>query len=92
MSRLNAQQAQSFPDNVGRTNFLSLQNDGDSAIVRFAYKSLGEIPIYLVHNIMRDGRSKIDRDGLDTKERLVKFFRDTENELLKYKEQDEEER
>ena len=57
MSRLNAQQAQSFPDNAGRTNFLSLQNDGDSAIVRFAYKSLGEIPIYLVHNIMRDGRN-----------------------------------
>ena len=57
MSRLNAQQAQSFPDNAGRTNFLSLQNDGDSAVVRFAYRSLGEVPIYLVHNIMKDGRN-----------------------------------
>lgn len=34
---------------------------------------------------MKDGSSKIDREGLNTKERLVKFFRDTENELLKYK-------
>ena len=48
--------------------------------------------IITIINIMRDGRSKIDREGLDTKERLVKFFRDIESELLKYKEQDEEER
>ena len=41
---------------------------------------------------MRDGRSKIDRDGLDTKERLVKFFRGVEKELLFDKEKELEER
>ena len=57
MSRLNAQQAESFPDSAGRTSFLSLQNDGDTAVVRFAYKSLQDVPVYLVHNIMKDGRN-----------------------------------
>ena len=38
---------------------------------------------------MSDGRSKIDRDGLDTKERLVKFFRGVEKELLFEKELEE---
>lgn len=43
MARLNAQQAASFPQSSGRSNFLSLQNDGDTAIVRFAYNSTEEL-------------------------------------------------
>ena len=41
---------------------------------------------------MSDGRSKIDRDGLDTKERLVVFFEGVEKELLLDKEKELEER
>jgi len=48
--------------------------------------------IITVINIMRDGRSKIDQEGLDTKERLVKFFRAVENELLLNKEKEVDER
>ena len=48
--------------------------------------------IITIINIMRDGRSKIDRDGLDTKERLVKFFRGVTKELLFDKEKELEER
>ena len=48
--------------------------------------------IITIINIMSDGRSKIDRDGLDTKERLVKFFRGVEKELLFDKEKELEER
>ena len=48
--------------------------------------------IITIINIMRDGRSKIDREGLDTKERLVKFFRGVEKELLFDKEKELEER
>ena len=45
--------------------------------------------IITIINIMSDGRSKIDRDGLDTKERLVKFFRGVEKDLLFDKELEE---
>ena len=45
--------------------------------------------IITIINIVSDGRSKIDRDGLDTKERLVKFFRGVEKELLFDKELEE---
>ncbi len=45
--------------------------------------------IITIINIMSDGRSKIDRDGLDTKERLVKVFRGVEKELLFDKELEE---
>ena len=45
--------------------------------------------IITIINIMRDGRSKIDRDGLDTKERLLKFFGDVQKELLFDKELEE---
>ena len=48
--------------------------------------------IITIINIMRDGRSKIDQEGLDTKERLVKFFRGIEKELLFDKEKELEER
>lgn len=58
MSRLNAQQAQSFPENTGRGSFLSLSNDGDSAVVRFAYNNVDDIPIYLVHDVPVDGRNR----------------------------------
>lgn len=43
MARLNAQQAASFPSNSGRNSFLSLQNDGDFAVVRFAYNTVEEL-------------------------------------------------
>lgn len=59
MSKLSAEQAATFPDNSGATNFLSLANDGDQAIVRFAYNSILDIPIYLIHEIPgEDGRNK----------------------------------
>ena len=58
MSRLNAQQAQSFPENTGRGSFLSLSNDGDSAVVRVAYNNVDDIPIYLVHDVPVDGRNR----------------------------------
>ena len=45
--------------------------------------------IITIINIMSDGRSKIDRDGLDTKERLVKFFRGVKKDLLFDKELEE---
>lgn len=48
--------------------------------------------IITIINIMRDGRSKIDREGLDTKERLLVFFRSVEKELLFDKEKEAEER
>lgn len=43
MARLNAQQAATFPTGGGRSSFLSLQNDGDSAVVRFAYNTVDEL-------------------------------------------------
>ena len=39
-----------------------------------------------IKNIMRDGRSKIDRKKLDTKDRLIKFFRNINKEFLTKKE------
>lgn len=59
MAKLNMKQASTFPDNTGGTSFLSLANDGDQATVRFAYNSVNEIPIYLVHEVPgEDGRNK----------------------------------
>lgn len=43
MAKLNAKQAASFPSSGGRNSFLSLQNDGDSAVVRFAYNTVDEL-------------------------------------------------
>lgn len=43
MARLNAKQAASFPTGGGRSSFLSLQNDGDSAQVRFAYNTIDDL-------------------------------------------------
>lgn len=60
MSRLNAEQAQSFPESSGRTSFLSLQNDKDFAIVRFAYNNVKEIldTTDLVHDVMYNGKNR----------------------------------
>lgn len=60
MSRLNAQQAETFPESSGRTSFLSLQNDKDEAIVRFAYNTVEEIKnsTDLVHDVMVEGRNR----------------------------------
>lgn len=43
MARLNAEQAATFPSSGGRSSFLSLANDGDSAVVRFAYNTVDEM-------------------------------------------------
>lgn len=64
---------------------VSFYNDSKNALITDKF-------IITIINIMRDGRSKIDRDGLDTKERLVKFFRGVEKELLFDKEKELEER
>lgn len=60
MSRLNAQQAASFPESTGRASFLSLANDKDFAVVRFAYNTIDDIlnSTDLVHDVMVDGRNK----------------------------------
>lgn len=50
MARLNLEQAASFPNSSGGTSFLSLQNDGDSAKVRFAYNSYQDIITDSVHD------------------------------------------
>lgn len=64
MARLNAQQAATFPQNSGRSSFLSLQNDGDSAIVRFAYNSmealLGCDTIHTIKNNQTDKYIAVD--------------------------------
>lgn len=59
MARLNAQQASTFPTNTGSTSFLSLANDGDTAIIRFAYNTINDIPIHLVHDV--DGEDGISK-------------------------------
>lgn len=41
-------------------------------------------------NIIYDGRSKIDQKGLDTKDRLLKFFRSIEKEMLLKKQIEQE--
>lgn len=43
MARLNAQQAATFPTSNGSSDFLKLQDDGDSVVVRFAYSSTEEM-------------------------------------------------
>lgn len=59
MARLNAQQAASFPQNGGKNIFLSLQNDGDFAVVRFAYNSTEELMgCDSVHNIKNNQTDK----------------------------------
>ena len=79
-----------------KQKYMKIQRKEEDILVNF-YNGLKDASttdkfIITIINVMSDGRSKIDREGLDTKVRLVKFFRDTESKLLKYKEQDEEER
>lgn len=59
MARISAQQAETFPDNAGgKFSFLGLQNDKDKALVRFAYKSVNDVPTYSVHDVYLDGKYK----------------------------------
>ena len=79
-----------------KQKYMKIQRQKQDILVSF-YNDLEDTSttnkfIITIINIMRDGRSKIDRDDLDTKERLVKFFRDVEQELLLEKEKEEEER
>lgn len=64
MARLNAQQAASFPSGGGRNSFLSLQNDGDSAVVRFAYNSVEELcccdSVHTIKNSVTDKYVTVD--------------------------------
>ena len=62
---------------------VSFYNDSKNASITDKF-------IVTIINIMRDGRSKIDRDNLDTKERLVIFFIGVEKELLLGKEKEVE--
>ena len=60
MARLNPAQAAQFPSGGGRTNFLSLSNDGDSAVVRFMYNSLEEIIVDTIHEVQdSEGNRKV---------------------------------
>lgn len=44
--------------NTNRTNFFNLENDGDSAVVRFMYEGLDEIEGVAVHTVSVDGRDR----------------------------------
>lgn len=60
MARLSPAQAALFPSNGGRTNFLSLANDGDSAVIRFAYNSLDDIIVDTIHEVQdNEGKRKV---------------------------------
>lgn len=79
-----------------KQKYMKIQKQEQDILVSFhnGSKEASTIDKFIITiiNIMRDGRSKIDRDGLDTKEKLVEFFRDFEKELLLDKEKEEEER
>lgn len=64
MARLNAQQAATFPSGGGRSSFLSLANDGDSAIVRFAYNTVDELcgcdSVHTIKNNVTDKYVTVD--------------------------------
>lgn len=64
MARLNAQQAASFPSGGGRSSFLSLANDGDSAVVRFAYSTVDELcgcdSVHTIKNNVTDKYVTVD--------------------------------
>lgn len=64
MARLNAEQAASFPSGGGRSSFLSLANDGDSAVVRFAYNTVDEMmgcdTIHSIKNSQTDKYVTVD--------------------------------
>ena len=60
MARLNPAQAAQFPSGGGRTSFLTLSNDGDSAVIRFAYNSLDEIIVDTIHEVQdSEGNRKV---------------------------------
>ena len=64
MAKLNAKQAASFPASGGRNSFLSLQNDGDSAVVRFAYNTVEELcgcdSVHTIKNTQTDRFVTVD--------------------------------
>lgn len=64
MAKLNAKQAASFPSGGGRNSFLSLQNDGDSAVVRFAYNTVDELcgcdSVHTIKNTQTDKYVTVD--------------------------------
>ena len=76
-----------------KQKYMKIQRQKQEILVNFYNgskdDSLTNKFIITIINIVSDGRSKIDRDGLDTKERLVKFFRGVEKELLFEKELEE---
>ena len=76
-----------------KQKYMKIQRQKQEILVNFYNgskdDSLTNKFIITIINIVSDGRSKIDRDGLDTKERLVKFFRGVEKELLFDKEIEE---
>lgn len=76
-----------------KQKYMKIQRQKQEILVNFYNgskdDSLTNKFIITIINIVSDGRSKIDRDGLDTKERLVKFFRGIEKELLFDKELEE---
>ena len=79
-----------------KRKYIKIHRDKQGILINF-YNDLEDDLItnkfnITIINIMRDGRSKIDRDGLDTKERLVKFFKDIEKEILFFKDKEEKER
>ena len=76
-----------------KQKYMKIQRQKQEILVNFYNgskdASITDKFVITIINIMRDGRSKIDRDGLDTKERLVKFFRGVKKDLLFDKELEE---
>ena len=78
-----------------KKKYLRVKKDSKGIVVTFnndLEDSLTDRFIITVINIVEDGRSIIDREGLDTKKRLITFFRNISKDLLLEKESEVEER
>ena len=66
--------------------YLKIQRQKQDILVSFyngsKCASITDKFIITIINIMSDGRSIIDREGLDTKKRLITFFRNVSEDLL----------
>lgn len=74
--------------------YMRIKREEQGISINFHNDIKGEFPsskfAITVINVMSDGRSKIDQAGLDTKDRLAKFFRRAAQELLVEKDRTEE--
>lgn len=57
MSKITLEEAKTFPEGGGMSEFLSLKDDGDSVTVRFLYEKINDIPVYLIHDVPIEGET-----------------------------------